>query len=302
MKTPIAFIIFNRPDTTLKVFNQIREIKPSQLFVIADGARNYKEGESEKCQQARKIIDLIDWECELSTNYSDVNLGCKKRISTGLDWVFSQVEEAIILEDDCLPDLSFFKFCEELLDKYRDDARIFAISGDNFQFGKQRTNYSYYFSLYNHCWGWATWRRAWQHYDVQMKLWETIRDRNLLNDIFQNPFMARYWHHKFQEVYTGKIDTWDYQWTLGCWLQSGLTILPNLNLVSNIGFDHAASTHTKNRNSPFANMPAETMQFPLQHPPFIIRDTQADNFTYRKMFSLRSRISRKLRELVQIKL
>ena len=295
IKTPIVLIIFNRPDTTQKVFDVISQVKPYQLFVIADGARNDKQGELEKCQQARKVVDLVDWECELLTNYSDINLGCKKRISTGLNWVFHYVEEAIILEDDCLPNPSFFKFCEELLGKYRYDERVFTISGDNFQFGRKRTDYSYYFSLYNHCWGWATWRRAWQYYDVEMKLWENIRDGDWLNDILNNPFAVAYWRDKFGKTYDGKVDTWDFQWTMACWLQNGLTILPNVNLVSNIGFNNYESTHTKNRESPFANIPTEVMQFPLSHPPFMIRDVQADNFTYRNMFGLRSRIYRKLR-------
>lgn len=296
INTPIVLIIFNRPNTTRKVFEVIRYIKPRQLFVIADGARNNKQEEIIKCQQTQKIINSIDWECELSTNYSDVNLGCKKRISTGLDWVFNHVEEAIILEDDCLPNSSFFTFCEELLYKYRNDERVFTISGDNFQFGRKRTDYSYYFSLYNHCWGWATWRRAWQHYDVEMKLWEAIRDGNWLNDILQNSFAAAYWSDKFQKTYDGKVDTWDFQWTMTCWLQNGLTILPNVNLVSNIGFNNCESTHTKNRESPFANIPTEVMPFPLSHPPFMIRDVQADNFTYRNMFGLWSRVYRKIRE------
>ena len=300
IKTPIVFFIFNRPDTTQKIFDRIREVKPSQLFVIADGPRNHKQGEKEKCQQVREIINSIDWPCQLLTNYSDINLGCKQRISTGLDWVFRQVEEAIILEDDCFPDLSFFRFCEELLNKYREDERIFVISGDNFQFGSKRTEYSYYFSLYNHCWGWATWRRAWQYYDLEMKSWETIRDANWLKDILQNPFAVKYWKNKFQQAYENKIDTWDFQWTLACWLQNGLTILPNTNLVSNIGFDNIESTNTKNNNSPFANMPVETMQFPLSHPPFIIRDTKADNFTYRIMFGFWSRAYRKFREKLKI--
>jgi hypothetical protein len=300
IKTPFAFFIFNRPDTTQKVFDRIREVKPSKLFVIADGPRNYKQGEKEKCQQVRKIIDSIDWPCQLLTNYSDINLGCQKRISTGLDWVFSQVEEAIILEDDCLPDPSFFRFCEELLKKYRNDERIFVISGDNFQLGSKRTEYSYYFSLYNHCWGWATWRRAWQYYDVEIKSWEIIRDGNWLKDILQNPFAVKYWKNKFQKIYENKIDTWDFQWTLACWLQNGLTILPNTNLVSNIGFDNIESTNTKNHNSPFANMPVETMQFPLSHPPFIIRDTKADNFTYRIMFGFWSRIINRLKRTLKL--
>ncbi len=300
IKTPVALFIFNRPDTTQKVFNRLKEVKPSQLFVIADGPRNHKLGEKEKCQQVRQIIESIDWSCEVLTNYSDINLGCKKRVSTGLDWVFSQVEEAIILEDDCLPDLSFFRFCEELLNQYRDDERIFVISGNNFQFGRKRTSYSYYFSLYNHCWGWATWRRAWQHFDVDMKLWSTVRDGDWLKDILQNPFAVKYWHNKFQQTFENKINTWDFQWTLACWLQNGLTILPNINLVSNIGFNNIESTNTRNNKSPFANMSTQTMQFPLVHPPFMICDTNADNYTYKIMFGFWSRFYRKLKEKLSI--
>ncbi len=296
-KTPIVLIVYNRLEQTKKIVASILQAQPAQVFLIADAPRENTADDYKKCQAVRQFLDQTEWNCQVFKNYAETNLGSKQRISTGLDWVFSQVESAIILEDDCLPDRSFFPFCEELLNRYRDDRRIFSISGDNFQFGRTRTNYSYYYSLYNHCWGWATWRRAWQHYDVDMKLWETVRDYDWLNDILQNKAAAKYWRHKFQQTYMGKFDAWDYRWTLSCWLQSGLTILPNQNLVSNIGFDRQSSTHTKNKNSPFANMPTEAMDFPLKHPPFVIRDTQADNFTYENMFSLYSRINHKLRGL-----
>lgn len=300
INTPIVFFVFNRPELTRAVLEIIINATPSKVFIIADSPRKNKLDDYDKCREVLNIIDSADWNCPVFKNYSRTNLGCKLRISSGLDWVFSQVEEAIILEDDCLPNPSFFVFCEELLNKYRDDERIFTISGNNFQFGKKRTNHSYYFSLYNHCWGWATWRRAWQHYDIEMRLWKTIRDGNWLNDILHNYFASIYWRYKFQQTYDGKVDTWDYQWTMACWLQNGLTILPNINLVANIGFNDKESTHTKNQNSPFANIPVETMQFPLSHPPFIISDTKADNFTYRIMFGFWSRIYRKIREKIGI--
>ncbi|NUN65848.1 glycosyltransferase family 2 protein [Pseudanabaena biceps] len=296
-KSPVALIAFNRPEQTKRVIEKILNYQPAQVLLILDAPRQNKSDDPQKFHQVKQLLDQTDWNCQVFKNYAETNLGCKQRISTGIDWVFSQVESAIILEDDCLPDRSFFPFCEELLNRYRDDHRIFSISGDNFQLGRTRTNYSYYYSLYNHCWGWATWRRAWQYYDVDMKLWETVRDGDWLNDILQNTAAAKYWKRKFQQTYIEKFDTWDYQWTLSCWLQSGLTILPNQNLVSNIGFDSQSSTHTKSKNSPFANMPTEAMNFPLKHPPFVIRDTQADNFTYENMFSLYSSIKRKLREL-----
>ena len=302
MKTPVAFLIFNRPDTTEKVFEAIRAAKPPKLLVVADGARSDRPDEGEKCEAARKIIERVDWDCEVLTNYSEVNLGCQKRVSSGLDWVFNNVEEAIILEDDCVPHPTFFRFCEELLDYYRDDERIMVISGDNFQFGRKRTEYSYYFSRYNHIWGWATWRRAWQYYDIEMKLWSKIRDGNWLKFILEEPRAVKYWSKIFQAVYDGYINTWDYQWTFACWLQSGLTVLPNVNLVSNIGFG-TEGTHTKDIRNPFANLPTEKICFPLQHPPFIIRHTLADKFTQDRIFTsgLLVRIKKKIQQALAIR-
>ena len=299
METPVAFLIFNRPDTTEKVFAAIRKARPSKLLVVADGPRSDRPGEAEKCRATRAIIDRVDWDCEVSSNYSNINLGCKARISSGLDWVFEQVESAIILEDDCLPDPSFFPFCEKLLEYYREDERIMVISGDNFQFGRKRTSYSYYCSRYTHCWGWATWKRAWQYYDLEMKLWQEIRDNNWLESILETPQAIKYWQQIFQATYEGRINSWAYRWTFACWLQHGLTILPNVNLVSNIGYG-SEGTHTTTGNNPFANIPTEQMQLPLQHPPFIIRDALADEFTQKTLFnnSVFKRVIKKARKVL----
>ena len=295
MKTPIVLIIFRRPDKTLEIFEKIRQVKPSKLFVIADAPRPEKPDEYEKSEKSRAIIDTIDWDCEVFKNYADTNLGSFRRIPSGLDWVFSQVDEAIILEDDCLPDLTFFRFCEELLDYYRHDERIMTISGDNFQLGRQRTNESYYFSRYNHCWGWATWKRAWKYFDINMKAWPEVRDQKLLKLILQNDRDTNYWESILQDTYESKIKSWDYRWTLFIWLQNGLTILPNMNLISNIGFGEGA-THTFSTKNPFINLPTQSMSFPLEHPQFIIRDSKADAFTQSTMYnpSLKFRIKRKL--------
>ncbi len=282
LKTPVCLIIFNRPDTTKQVFEEIRQAKPSKLLVIADGPRADRPQDAEKCAAARAIIERVDWDCEVLTNYSDINLGCRKRVSSGLNWVFNQVEEAIILEDDCLPHPTFFRFCEELLERYRHNEQIMVISGGNFQLGHKRTDYSYYFSAYNHCWGWASWRRAWRLYDLEMKRWSEVRQSNLLWDILEAPKAVTYWSKLFQGGYEG-FDTWDYAWTFACWSHNGLTIIPNMNLVSNIGFGPEA-THTQGE-SQFANIPTEAMTFPLRHPPGVIRDTQADDFTETMMFS-----------------
>ncbi|KPQ41946.1 MAG: hypothetical protein MPEBLZ_03472 [Candidatus Methanoperedens nitroreducens] len=283
LKTPVAFLIFNRPDTTRRVFAEIAKARPPKLLVVADGPRADHPDDVEKCAAVRAIIDGIDWDCKVLTNYSDINLGCKRRVSSGLDWVFDTVEEAIILEDDCLPHPAFFRFCEEMLNKYRDDKRIAMISGDNFQFGRKRTEYSYYFSRYPHIWGWASWRRAWENYDVDMKLWPEIRDGGWLQDLLGAKISVWYWKNRFENVYKGKIDTWDYQWTFSCWIQSALTILPAVNLVSNIGFSTGA-VHTIGI-SELAEMKTGHMVFPISHPPYILRDSVADSITDRTIFS-----------------
>ena len=213
-------------------------------------------------------------------------MGCAKRVASGLDWVFSNVEEAIILEDDCIPHPTFFRFCEELLEKYRYDTRIASISGQNVQFGqKRRTDYSYYFSIYNHCWGWASWRRAWQCYDFNIKLWKEIQGGDFLNDIFKNHSAVRYWSNIFQSVYDNPSGmTWDYQWTFACWIQSSLGIISNVNLISNVGFGSDSTHFTSSQKNPYNNLPTQAMEFPLKHPPFVIRDTRADEFTQRTLF------------------
>jgi hypothetical protein len=283
LNTPVLFLIFNRPDTTQIVFNEIRKAQPAQLFIAADGPRKDRPDDIENCRKAREIIRQVDWDCNVSTLFRDENLGCKRGVSSAIDWFFSNVEEGIILEDDCVPDQSFFQFCQELLEWYRDDERVMVISGDNFQFGRRRTEDSYYFSRYVHIWGWASWRRAWNNYDVSMKLWPLIRDGDWLMDILDDRNAVNYWTQCFEDTYTGKIDTWDYEWVFACWIQNGLTVLPNINLVSNIGFDKGG-THTSDTKSPFANLPTIPMQFRLKHPPFIIRDSMADHFTQKSHF------------------
>lgn len=283
LKTPVVFIIFKRPETTQKVFEVIRQVKPAKLLVIADGSRETIPGEADKCAATRKIIEEIDWDCEVLKNYSEINLGCRKRLSSGLDWVFDNVEEAIILEDDCLPHITFFPFCENLLEKYRDDNRIFSISGQNLLFGQKRTEYSYYFSRHTYVWGWATWKRAWQHYDLEMKLWPEIKTAGFLRDILVSSKAVKHWTKDFQQLYEGRIDTWDYQWMFACWANNGINIHPNSNLVSNIGYG-LESTHTSRKKSKYAEIPTEPITFPLKHPPFMIYDRQADDYVQRNVY------------------
>ncbi|TRT76423.1 MAG: glycosyltransferase family 2 protein [Microcystis aeruginosa Ma_AC_P_19900807_S299] len=296
LTTPVAFLIFNRPDTTARVFEAIRQAKPPKLLVVADGPRADRPDDVEKCKAARAIIDGVDWDCEVLTNYSDVNLGCKNRVSGGLDWVFNTVEEAIILEDDCLPHPTFFRFCEELLQRYQGDTRIMSICGVNFQFGRKTSKYSYYYSIYHDCWGWATWKRAWKNCDVNMNLWEILRDTSFLKDKLLDSGAAKYWQRIFQAAYEDKINSWFYPWLFSCWDQSGFGIFPQENLVSNIGFGES-STHTKNSSDTYANLPLVSVDFPLNHPPFILQNKQADKFTQNTRFypPLIQRVIRKIK-------
>jgi len=275
LDTPVALLIFNRPELTRKVFEAIAQAKPKKLLVVADGPRD--SAEYEKCACARSVLDGVNWDCDVLTNFSDVNLGCRSRVSSGLDWVFSQFEEAIILEDDCVPNQSFFKFCQDLLRFYRNDCRVMHISGDNFQFGKRSTHYSYYFSKYTHIWGWATWRRAWKYYDVSMKTWPEAKYYGLLQTVHCDREEQQYWSDLFDRVFKGEIDTWDYQWNYACWLQNGLSVLPASNLVSNIGFGPEA-THTKSFSS-ISDLPAKEMQH-ITHPAsvFCCRDSDRKTF------------------------
>jgi len=296
LRTPVAFIIFNRPDTTQQVFAEIAKARPPILLVVGDGPRANHAEEAGKVAATRGIIKRVDWDCEVLTNFSEVNLGCKRRVSTGIDWVFDQVEKAIILEDDCLPDPTFFRFCQEMLERYRHDQRIGMISGDNFQFGRRRNDDSYYFSKYVHVWGWASWRDRWAgSYDVTMARWPRIRDEGWLGDIVGNRSEAAYWHNIFESVHRGDIDTWDYQWLFANWLEGRMSILPAMNMISNLGFGKNA-THTIAVDRGLSNLRRNPMGFPLIHPPGVFRNIQADEFSERMCFRipLRKRVRSKL--------
>lgn len=304
LQTPVLFLVFNRLDTTKQVFEAIRQAQPPRLYIAADGARESREGEAEKVQAVRDyVVNNIDWDCEVKTLFREKNLGCRIAVSSAIDWFFENEPEGIILEDDCLPHPTFFRYCQELLEYYQNDERVMAISGDNFQFGRKRCEHSYYFSRYNHIWGWSSWRRAWKYYDSEIKYYPLIKSNQLLDNILDNPKQVKYWDAIFQKVYDGKIDTWDFQWLFACWTQNGLTILPNVNLISNIGFNQDG-THTLSNNSPLANMAVEEMEFPLSHPPFVIRDSQADKYTQENMsqLSLIKRIGNKLKRLTTVEI
>lgn len=296
---PIVFLIFNRPDKTQEVFSEISKVRPKKMLVVADGPRENRPGELENCMATRSIINQVDWDCEILTNYSEKNLGCKKRISSGLDWVFENVPEAIILEDDCLPDITFFRFCEEMLNYYRDDEQVAMISGNNFQFGLKRGNGSYYFSRYSHIWGWATWRRAWLDYDVELSDLPRVLKEKKLNKILKSKREVNHWKEVFQATYDGKIDTWDYQWFFTNLIRERYCVMPNCNLISNIGFGEEA-THTTSSESKFSDMTRDAIEFPLVHPKIKAFDEDADNYTYQNSF--KTPVSNKIKQrLIKVK-
>ena len=276
-ETPVALIIFRRPDLTARVLDAIAQVRPRTLLVVADGPRPDHPTDPELCAAARSVIDRVDWDCNIIRNYSDVNLGCGHRPATGISWVFEQVEDAIILEDDCVPHPSFFFFCQMLLDRYRDDERIMHIGGSTYRPGLMSTSSSYYFSQFNGAWGWATWRRAWRYFDASLKLWPELRNTSWLSDLLEDEAAVRYWTQAFDGAYErgGDVSYWDHQWTFACWANSGLSIVPHVNLVSNFGCG-PHGTHTLMEGDPIGQVPAHQMAFPLTHPSSVLQNRTAD--------------------------
>jgi hypothetical protein len=282
-KTPLLLIAWRRPHTMRKVIDAIRPVAPTRLFVACDGPNPERPGEAEKVAATRAVIEHeIDWPCQIAHLYSDVNQGCSIGPIRAITWFFDQVEEGIILEDDCVPHCDFFPYCTTLLERYRHDTRVWCISGNNFQNGQWRGDGSYYFSRYNHCWGWASWRRCWQHYDADLSQWPAMRDSGLLDTIFEDPLEREYWTNQWQRTHAKAVPItwWDYQWTFSCLSNGGLTALPNRNLVSNVGFGMDA-THTTWVGDPTV---ADLELGELTHPQFVLRDTQADRYSFNHHF------------------
>ena len=283
LKTPILFLVFNRPDTTAKVFERIRAVRPLELFIAADGPRSGRADDIEKCSAVKKIVAGVDWPCSVSTLYREKNLGCGRAVSSAIEWFFEKNEAGIILEDDCLPDLSFFKYTSELLEKYKNDERIGIICGANFQFGERRGEAGYYFSRYPHIWGWASWRRVWCGYDYNMKNWENVKNGGWLMDYFGDASRCKYWSSVFDAVREGKINTWDYQLFLTFIVNNYMSIIPAVNLISNLGYCCEA-THTAGGGGALSEIKTLPLNFPLIHPEFMIRDAAADKRTEKLFF------------------
>lgn len=269
----IIYIFFNRPDKVKQSFQVIKKQQPKELFLVSDGARKDELEEHQKVLECRKYIESqIDWDCQVFKKYRDENAGCAINVSEGITWAFDHVDRAIILEDDCLVDESFFPYCNELLEKYQDEPRVFNISACNFLRGKSFSKNSYYFSRYMHCWGWATWADRWKNYQHEVSRLEFDKLQCGFDTLPREKQVE--WKSIFTKVFSGEIDTWDYRWVYHCWLNNGLTILPNTNLMTNIGFDEDA-THTTG----LADLPKrESLKFPLIHPKKIKHNRKEDHF------------------------
>jgi len=295
LETAVLFLIFNRLDTTKQVFEAIKKAKPPRLYIAADGARENKEGEKEKVEAVRKyVMDNIDWNCEVKTLFREKNLGCKYAVSSAITWFFENEEQGIILEDDCLPSQSFFWFCEELLEKYKDDMRIWHIGGYKHSY-LQGDSYSYNFSRFTQIWGWASWSSRWQYYDVTLSHFQ--KNNNLLFDyeFFREEFENKSRVEILNKVLNGQIDTWDYQWNFTVRINNGLSIRPSVNLIRNIGFGEDA-THTFGKNKEIEQNIAKDIEFPLKHPEFVMVYKKDDKLFGQKNLDTRlvSKIKRKL--------
>lgn len=295
LNTPVLLLAFRRPHTTQQVINAIRAVKPTRMFVACDGPNPDRPGEAAKVRSTRELIEReIDWPCSLELKYSDTYQGCRASISSAITWFFDQVYEGIILEDDCIPHIDFFRYCSDLLECYRNDTRVFSICGSNFQQSHVRGDASYYFSIHADSWGWATWRRSWQLYAKAEKDWTYFRDSCAISNVLLIPAERKYWVNNINNMFTEhSIDSWFYQWLLAGWMNNALSIWPNTNLISNIGFQMVDATHT-NGESKFANLPTSSLGL-ISHPRFVAADREADSYAFYhrrhgKLFILRNKL------------
>lgn len=277
--TSVALFVFNRPRLAARVFEAIRRARPPKLFLVADGPRHAEE--ESKCSASRALAEQVDWPCEVLTNFSETNQGCGARVVSGLDWVFAQTEDAIILEDDCLPDPSFFGYCEELLARYRDDPRVMHIAGSSFLPAGRRCKYSYYFSKYALGWGWASWSRAWRHFQFSVPTWPEFKREGLAR-LCPDRIEAAHWIRRYEPIHRGaRKDVWDYQWTYALWEQNGLAVTPAVNLISYLGVG-ADATHTK-EIAPCRTRPAKSLTS-ISHPPNVAQDVELDCVTFDEFY------------------
>lgn len=294
LKTAVLFLVFNRLDTTKQVFEAIRLARPPRLYIAADGPRDSRPGEDEKVKAVRDyVMGHIDWDCEVKTLFREKNLGCKYAVSGGIDWFFENEEMGIILEDDCLPDKSFFGFCEKMLRCYRDDVRVMMVGGTNYLLDQLDIRESYCFSRYFAIWGWATWRRSWQKYDITMKDWEVFKEEEQVKSFYAQRFMQKYVASMFDAAHRCQINTWDIQWFYSCLLNNGVSIVPKVNLISNLGL---VGTHTSTDTSNNLKPVFELDVVNIVHPDLVYPNYCYDNVFFKK--KLKVALSLKIRKML----
>ena len=281
---PVLVLAFNRPERLRELIDRMREIRPSAIYVAVDGPRADVATDAGRVIETRTQVSAIDWPCQIQTLFQETNLGCGKAVSTAITWFFSHVEEGIILEDDVLPDPSFFPYCAQLLDRYRLDPRVFAVSGCNFAPREvvSQPEASYRFSGITHVWGWATWKRSWSHYRFSMSKWRRhLRGLRRWQAMGGDLGGYVYWSSVFDWMRFGRIDTWDYQLSFAQMVHGGLTATSNRNLTENVGFA-GDSTHT-NYVPPYVQ-PSQAMEYPLVHPD-VHRDLAADRWVRKQILA-----------------
>jgi hypothetical protein len=284
LSTPVLFLVFNRLDTTKQVFEAIRKAKPPRLYVACDGARENKDGETVKVEGVKNyILDNVDWKCDVQTLFRPQNLGCKVAVSSAIDWFFENEEMGIVLEDDCLPSQSFFWYCEELLHKYKDSDDVYLISGDGRSSKFTAIEDSYAFTKYPMIWGWASWARVWKNYDVKMESWPRNKT-TFIDDVSDLKGTQRFWIKSLSSVYNDKIDTWDFQFSYLLLLNKGKCVVPQVNMITNIGFGEGA-THTFDIKSESANVENHEISFPLKHPKVTLFNDKINCFYDRHEFN-----------------
>ncbi|WP_017731984.1 hypothetical protein [Nafulsella turpanensis] len=298
--TPVLLLVFNRPETTKRIFEVIQKVKPKQLFIAADGPRENNPYDEVLCEKVKKIISFVDWDCEVKTLFRDINLGCKLAPSLAITWFFEHVEEGIILEDDILPHIDFFRFAQKMLHQYADDERIMMISGFNVASCWKEEKQDYHFSLFGGCWGWATWRRAWTFFDPEIKKWSDPEVKKLLRENLGGGYDFEFRSKLYDQIHQGKLETvWDYQWTFARLVQSGLCIVPSLNTIENIGFTEGA-THTKSQPEHLKELKVHNLPSSFRLNDFVMRDHEYDRFFTQLMQGSGSRLTLAFRLLKKL--
>ncbi len=282
---PVLFLIFNRPSLTQQVFNNIRKTKPSRLFIAADGPRESRPDDFEQCRKSREIVSQVDWDCDVKLLFRDENLGCRVAVSSAIDWFFENVDEGIILEDDCLPSKSFFWFCQELLEKYRDDERVMQINGNYYLDDLMEFRESYYFSALNGCWGWATWKRAWKQFDSEMTGYHDFKKAESIEKYFKDKEISDWMESYLDEAVMPNCNIWSTRWTYTIIKSNGLSITPTVNFVQNIGFTKEATTGSHESFKKYTEYFPQEMD-EITHPVAIEHAVAADVLQFESIIKL----------------